>query len=499
MAGLGEVCTHVAAILFFLETSTRINGTSTGTQERCKWAIPSFQKDIPYKPMKELDMSSAKSQKKKIDNDFVTPDFSHDSTSKTAIEKSSIPGGQERIGTKLQGLFQELSKAGTKPAILSLLPGYSDSYVPASRLESFPKPLQSLYDPAYESLPYVELLDACESITFNVTEEMSLAVEKATRRQTDCKLWYKYRAGRITASRLKQVCRTNHAMPAQSLVKAICYPEAYRFTSLATQWGCSHEKLARKYYVEKTKKSHENFDVADSGFVINPTWPHLGASPDGVVCCSCCGKGTLEIKCPYCHHEDEVEAVAKDPRFCLISLANGTTALDRQHGYYYQVQMQMFVCNVKYGHFVLCTFPSESGPSIHVERIIRDEEMWSECIEHSTRFFRTCILPELLGRWYTRPCAMQGNRTTQQSPSGAASSLSSDTSGEQRKYCYCQQPEDGLQEMIACDNPKCPIEWYHVQCLKLSKIPGGKWYCPDCRKLPELKVIRKGKRRQEPL
>ena len=28
-------------------------------------------------------------------------------------------------------------------------------------------------------------------------------------------------------------------------------------------------------------------------------YPFLGASPDGLVCCSCCGKGLLEIKCPY--------------------------------------------------------------------------------------------------------------------------------------------------------------------------------------------------------
>ena len=250
--------------------------------------------------------------------------------------------------------------------------------------------------------------------------------------------------------------------------------------------------------MEQTKKSHEDFCVTESGFVINPTWPHLGASPDGIVCCSCCGKGTLEIKCPYCNHDDEVEAVARDRRSCLVSLPDGTTALNKQHAYYYQVQMQMFVCNLNYGHFVLSTFPSGSSPSIHVEYITRDEKLWSECIEQSTQFFKTCVLPELLGRWYTRPCV---EMCTEQLPSGTQSS-SDDTSQNQRKYCYCQQPEDGVQEMIACDNPQCSIEWFHVQCLKLCKIPAGKWYCPDCRKLPEFNRIRKGKgkrKRQETL
>ena len=28
--------------------------------------------------------------------------------------------------------------------------------------------------------------------------------------------------------------------------------------------------------------------------------PYIGASPDGLVCCSCCGEGVLEVKCPLC-------------------------------------------------------------------------------------------------------------------------------------------------------------------------------------------------------
>ncbi|GLB35198.1 putative germ-line stem cell division [Lyophyllum shimeji] len=48
-------------------------------------------------------------------------------------------------------------------------------------------------------------------------------------------------------------------------------------------------------------------------------------------------------------------------------------------------------------------------------------------------------------------------------------------------YCYCKQGSFG--EMIACDNKKCPIEWYHVGCVGLQTTPEGMktWYCPDCR------------------
>lgn len=150
----------------------------------------------------------------------------------------------------------------------------------------------------------------------------------------------------------------------------------------------------------------------------NPKWPHLGASPDGIVLCSCCGKGALEIKCPYCHHEEEVEAVERDPQSCLTSLPDGSAALERQHAHYCQVQMQTFVCDVEYCDFGLFTFPSESNSSIHIERILPDKELWPECVELSTRFLRICILPELV----SRPPVLKGNRSADQSSSGTVCS-----------------------------------------------------------------------------
>jgi hypothetical protein len=83
-------------------------------------------------------------------------------------------------------------------------------------------------------------------------------------------------------------------------VKAICYPADCKFTTKATQWGCSHEDTARKGYVEKMTECHENFHLQACGFIINPEFPHIGASPDGKVSCDCCGVGFVEIKCPYC-------------------------------------------------------------------------------------------------------------------------------------------------------------------------------------------------------
>ena len=44
---------------------------------------------------------------------------------------------------------------------------------------------------------------------------------------------------------------------------------------------------------------HENFSANECGFFPSLTVPYIGASPDALVSCNCCGNGCLEIKCPF--------------------------------------------------------------------------------------------------------------------------------------------------------------------------------------------------------
>lgn len=56
---------------------------------------------------------------------------------------------------------------------------------------------------------------------------------------------------------------------------------------------------------------------------------------------------------------------------------------------------------------------------------------------------------------------------------------------QEETWCYCKQVQSG--EMVGCDNKDCFIEWFHFPCVGISRAPKGKWYCPDCRKLPQFK------------
>jgi Fungal Zn(2)-Cys(6) binuclear cluster domain len=54
---------------------------------------------------------------------------------------------------------------------------------------------------------------------------------------------------------------------------------------------------------------------------------------------------------------------------------------------------------------------------------------------------------------------------------------------EPLQYCFCNKESSGT--MIACDNPACPCEWFHLHCVNLVVTPDQdeKWFCSDnCRK-----------------
>ena len=94
--------------------------------------------------------------------------------------------------------------------------------------------------------------------------------------------------------------------------------------------------------------------VNDCGLLINPKWPLIGASPDRLLSCECCGKGTLEIKCPYCHTRGESipSAASSDKTFFLYTASDGSHHLDHSHAYYYQLQTQLFVSDFNQCDFV---------------------------------------------------------------------------------------------------------------------------------------------------
>lgn len=70
--------------------------------------------------------------------------------------------------------------------------------------------------------------------------------------------------------------------------------------------------------------------------------------------------------------------------------------------------------------------------------------------------------------------AESGDSTAPQVPPGYEMPISD----YEPRYCVCRAVSFG--EMIACENPECPIEWFHLPCVQLLKAPKASWYCQDC-------------------
>ena len=49
---------------------------------------------------------------------------------------------------------------------------------------------------------------------------------------------------------------------------------------------------------QKHHSHMKGFQYTTAGLVVNPLYPYLGATPDGLIKCQCYEDGLIEIKCP---------------------------------------------------------------------------------------------------------------------------------------------------------------------------------------------------------
>ena len=143
----------------------------------------------------------------------------------------------------------------------------------------------------------------------------------------------------------------------------------------------------------------------------------------------------------------------------------------------------MMVCRVPY-----CDFAVWTEKELVVEGITIDSDFHQSMVDAVEHFFVYGVLPKIVGKWYTRkPVAnSQGTVSTpSHTPTGVLSLVEDSQNHEDLSmlWCYCNEPVFG--DMIMCDNVKCPIKWFHFDCLRIRQAPKCKWYCPYCRKLAQ--------------
>eukprot|EP00731_Ephydatia_muelleri_P003102 Em0001g3102a len=242
-----EGCSHVAAILFKVEAAIR-NGYTAITSSSCQWnEVFTTKPNIGH----QFETAQPFSQNQKMFFKGL----------KTIMPKSAIL-------TQLQPLVS--APPPLTPAVKKL----SDL-------------IMNLRQPRYSTISKDELEIECDRIFregLKTTQGEADYLEKCTKLQTQSVLWFSHRKGRITASKFSAVCHTSISSPSQSLVEGILKEQnSARRGIPALDWGLEKEPCAREEYRQEMKKTHVNFKIEQAGLFVNPLYPHLGASPDGLI------------------------------------------------------------------------------------------------------------------------------------------------------------------------------------------------------------------------
>lgn len=116
------------------------------------------------------------------------------------------------------------------------------------------------------------------------------------------------------------------------------------------QYGREKEEEARSKYIEVT-----GFPAITTGLVICQEQPWLACSPDGIIFTDF-EPILLEIKCPK---------TCENGKIVTDYLSDGK--LKRSHQYYTQIQLQMYICNIK-----KCDFFVYSSADYFLERVDLD-------------------------------------------------------------------------------------------------------------------------------
>ena len=252
-----------------------------------------------------------------------------------------------------------------------------------------------LLDEPQPILSLLEYLFEYDGVPTSFTEEQITELEKATRGQGDNPEWSRQRKGRCTASNSKAVCTRMDTIGKRpdtnpkALVDRIIGVKQVPSGIPALEYGRQMEHIAVQKYKEIHGKTH-TLIISECGLFVDAQMPYIGASPDRLVSCSCCGDGVLEVKCPSSCRDGE-RTVQEMPYLPLKAGHITRVNLDKKHQYYYQVQAQMAVTGRLWTDFFVY-----SDNSYHWERIKFDDGFWAVIKEKMSFFWLNHVHPAIM-------------------------------------------------------------------------------------------------------
>ena len=130
MAGLAETCSHIGALLHWVETAVRMRDDTTCTSVENKWIAPAPVINIPYLMLNEIDFSTPKP------SEYVNLNL-HNAPQPPINKKQKVEPPTSR---EIQAFYEETATAMKKPVILPITEGFNGTFVQEQR--TLPKVLE---------------------------------------------------------------------------------------------------------------------------------------------------------------------------------------------------------------------------------------------------------------------------------------------------------------------------------------------------------------------
>ena len=264
--------------------------------------------------------------------------------------------------------------------------GYSKQNVHSVLVESR-SPVVVEYTQPNSECEFQQLCEEAKS-ALNVSTAKRLRIELETREQSNTQKWHAVRGRRITGSKCGKILVQSKKTPA--LLKSVMYGPSFTVLPNAIEWGRDNECVACAKYMEYMKAHHHpEFQVYRCGFIIHPEFGWLGASPDAMVIDPSSQEtdGIAEFKCPYSKRELTIEEACADTAF-YAEILDGKLHLKRNHVYYHQVQLQLYVGLDLYKWCDFCIYTTKG---IMVERISLDPDWCDANISQLESYFNTHV------------------------------------------------------------------------------------------------------------
>lgn len=393
---LGSTCNHIAAVLFKVEYAWT-NGfviKESPTSLECQWN--NYGKKRKIEPKRVCEMRLRKPKYKKKDREATINPPYRQSYHPEILE---VDKNNHKLNSLLDALYPSIPNAcGFQYADLhttfNYLPEDDINVENTVEIETSTIVPKSIPEIVSEVDTVSELLE----IVCSFSIEQVCALESQTLGQNDNENWKSQRVGRITASvahsvmtkvnTLKQ-CNDKTNSKCTSLLESLCSLKSNSKIIPALLYGINMEDEARQAYIKEVKqRKHQNTQVRTSGLTVLPNKAYIGASPDGLVDCACCGKGLLEIKCPISIADS---APNENNLKYLKTNDKGDVNLSKSHPYYSQVQYQMGVTARLW-----CDFFVYSKHGFYLERIKFDVERWKALESAADYFFENHIIQYLM-------------------------------------------------------------------------------------------------------